>query len=85
MITMAGLKRMPGISGSDLFGSGPDDHTFFGEVSQKEFGYEIELVSVVWSNWKMIKDLKNNIFELYNINSDKCESTNLTGIILDYF
>ncbi len=79
LITMAKLKRMPGITGTDLFGADPSDHTFFGEVSQKEFGSDIELVSVVWKNWKMIKDLKNNLFELYNISRDREEKLNLTG------
>ncbi len=80
LITMAKLKRMPGMSGTDLFGADPNDHTFFGEVSQKEFGSDIELISVVWNNWKMIKDLKNNLFEIYNIISDREEKLNLSGI-----
>ncbi len=79
LISMAGLKRMPGISGKDLFSSDPGNHTFFGEVSQKEFGSDIELISVIWQNWKMIKDLKSNRFELYNINEDIDEKENIIG------
>jgi len=79
LITMANLKRMPRLTGKDLFRTDPYDHTFFGEVSQKEFGSDIELVSVVWNNWKMIKDLKNNLFELYNISGDREEKLNLSG------
>jgi len=81
LISMAGLKRMPGLSGKDLFSADPDNHFFFSEVSQKEFGSDIELVSVTWKNWKMIKDLKNNHFELYNINEDVEEKTNLIGSV----
>ncbi|MCK5004744.1 MAG: sulfatase [Candidatus Aminicenantes bacterium] len=83
LISMAGLKRMPGISGKDLFNSDPDNHDFFGEVSQKEFGSDIELVSVTWRNWKVIKDLNNNRFELYNINEDIEEKENIIGSVPD--
>ena len=81
LISMAGLKRMPGLSGKDLFSSDPGNHTFFGEVSQKEFGSDIELISVIWQNWKMIKDLKSNRFELYNINKDIDEKENIIGSV----
>ncbi len=81
LISMAGLKRMPGLSGKDLFSSDPGNHTFFSEVSQKEFGSDIELISVIWQNWKMIKDLKSNRFELYNINEDIYEKENIIGSV----
>ncbi|MCK4889323.1 MAG: hypothetical protein KAS97_05280, partial [Candidatus Aminicenantes bacterium] len=59
----------------------PGNHTFFGEVYQKEFGSDIELISVIWQNWKMIKDLKSNRFELYNINKDIDEKENIIGSV----
>ncbi len=83
LISMAGLKRMPGLSGKDLFSTDPGNHTFFGEVSQKEFGSDIELVSATWQNWKMIKDLKNNRYELYNIIEDIEEKNDLIGSFPD--
>lgn len=83
LISMAGLRRMPGLSGADLLNIDRNDHTFFGEVSQKEFGSDIELVSVTWKNWKLIRNLKNNRSELYNIIKDREEKEDLIGSVSD--
>ena len=80
LISMAGLRRMPGLTGADLLTADPDEHTIFSEVSQKEFGTEIELVSVTWKQWKMIRDIKTNTSELFNTDQDPDERTDQSGI-----
>ncbi len=79
LISMLKLKSVAGMSGKDLLLSDPSDHSFFGEVSQKEFGTDIELVSIVWKNWKMIKDINHNKYELFDIVNDPEESSDLSG------
>ncbi len=80
LISMAGTRRIPGIMGKNLLTTNSDNHFFFQEVSQKEFGTDIELVSVVWKKWKMIKDLLSNKYKLYNLGNDPEEKTDLTGL-----
>ena len=65
------------MSGTDLLSPVSDDRAFFGEVSQKEFGNDIELISVVLGNWKLIMNLKRKAYELYQIGSDPDEKVNV--------
>ncbi len=73
------IRDLPGFSGKNIFSQKVGKNFVFAEVSQKEFGTDIELISVIWEEWKLIKDLKNRAYQLFNINKDPKELNNLYG------
>ncbi len=73
------IGTLPESSGKDLFGESISPRPVFAEVSQKEFGSHIELISVIWKNYKMIKNLMDNSYRLYNIETDSFERKNIYG------
>ncbi len=71
------IKHIPVLSGKNIFSDKKYENPVFAEVSQKEFGTDIELISVIWKPWKLIKDLTGKKYFLYNIISDPAEQIDL--------
>ncbi|MEN8152923.1 MAG: sulfatase [Acidobacteriota bacterium] len=79
LTSLMGFKNLPGAAGADLLSNDIKDNYVFSEVSQKEFGDHIEHISVIWKEWKLIRDLNNKVFLLYNLKEDPSEKKNIFG------
>ncbi len=79
LTSLLGFKSLPGSTGTDLLSNSIKDNYIFSEVSQKEFGDHIEHIAVIWKEWKLIKDLNNKTFLLYNLIEDPFEKENRFG------
>lgn len=79
IISILKIKDLPDFSGKNIFSKTENKNQAFAEVSQKEFGSDIELISIVWKKWKLIKDLNKKKYQLYDLSSDPAELTNLYG------
>jgi arylsulfatase A-like enzyme len=77
VLDLADIAIPKGLQGRSLSSPLPQDRAVFSEVNHQDFGRPINMTSVVMGPWKLIHDLENKRYELFDLQSDPQEKNDL--------
>ena len=76
VLGLLGIKAPAELEGADLVASASPARAVFAEVRHRDFGRLIDMTTVISGQWKMIHDLVDDRFELYDLKGDPGERVN---------
>lgn len=79
VLRVLGFPPFPQFQGVDIFSEHPEDRFVFSEVVQREYGEFKDNACVISNGWKLIYDFVTKHYELYNLEKDRDENTNVLG------